>query len=109
MGAVWALCLSPFERIATGSRSPAASVRAAVNVQDLARHKGRGFEIEDRVGDLAYLPHPTYGLQARKELVRLGPMHRCLDHAWRDGVHTDAATGVFDCKGASKRIEAALG
>ena len=74
-----------------------ASDLTAVDVEDLAGNERRGLEVEDAVDDVGDLPYVPHWWELRAEPgVALRWMHRRLDDARRDSVHSDAAGGVLD-------------
>ena len=69
---------------------------AAIDVNGLARHEARRFQIEDRVHDVRYLAHPAKRVQLGELRMCFDGMHRRLDDAGRNRIHSDAELCILD-------------
>lgn len=82
---------------------------AAVDVENLTRHKGCVLEVEHTMDDVFDFADPVERMEGGERAEGLRFMHRCPDDARRDRVHADAAGGVFYGEAAGRSIKAALG
>ena len=81
---------------------------AAIDVNGLAGHEARGFQIEDRAYDLRDLAHPAKRVQLGELRMRFDRMHRRLDDARRDRIHSDAALCILDRQRFGRSTQASL-
>src|SRR5580692_5151148 len=69
---------------------------AAIDVNGFARYEARRFQIEDRAHDVRDLAHPAKRVQLGELRVSFGGMHRRLDDAGRNRIHSDAELCILD-------------
>src|SRR5215204_4443441 len=82
----------------SGSRDggSVAGTLATIDVNGLARHEARRFQIEDRAYDLRDLAHPAKRVQLGELRMCFDGMHRRLDDAGRNRIHSDAELCILD-------------
>jgi hypothetical protein len=68
----------------------------AVDVENLARHEGRGLEVENRVDDVLHFAHASEHWPLGHRVEAGLRVHRRLDDARRDGVDAHASPGDLD-------------
>ena len=81
---------------------------ASVDMEHLAGHEAGGFEVEDCFDDVGNLAHAAERVKLAECLMRLGWVHGRLHDARRDGIHANAALGIFDSQRLGGRVESAL-
>src|SRR5882672_1545613 len=76
----------------SGSRDGGSVARtlAAIDMNGLARHEARRFQIEDRTHDIRDLAYPAKRVQLGELRICFDGMHRRLDDARRNRIHSDA-------------------
>src|SRR5215470_20381944 len=79
-------------------RGSVARTLAAIDVNGLARHEARRFQIEDRAYDLRDLAHPAKRVHLGEVRMRFDGMHWRLDDAGRNSIHSDAELCILDCE-----------
>src|SRR6202035_5419670 len=87
---------------------PFASVRAAIYVQDFTGGECGVRQVQNCVHDFFNFTDPADRLQPFERLQCLGPMHRSVDDARRDGVYASAILCVLEGECARPRIQTAL-
>src|ERR1700761_9164632 len=79
---------------------------AAIDVQNLARDKTRGLQVQNRFDNVRYLTHATHRVQPGECAVSFRRMHWGLDHARRLTVYADTPLGVFDGQRLGRGVQA---
>src|SRR5216683_174491 len=98
--------LCPFRRRMNAARSGSrdggsvARTLAAIDVNGLARHEARRFQIEDGAYDVRDLTHPAKRVQLGELRMCFDGMHWRLDDAGRNRIHSDGE--LRDVKEARK-------
>ena len=82
---------------------------ATIDVNGLAGHEARRFQIEDGADDVRDLAHPAKRVQLGELRMRFDGMHRRLDDAGRHRIHSDAALCVLDRQRLGRGTQASLG
>src|SRR6266478_2398777 len=82
----------------SGSRDGGSVARtlAAIDVNGLAGHEARRFQIENRSHDVRDLAHPAKRVQLGELRMCFDGMHRRLDDAGRNRIHSDAELCILD-------------
>ena len=81
---------------------------AAIDVKDLARHEACRFQIEDRAHDLGDFTQPPKWVQLGEPRMRFDGVHRRLDAAGRNRIHSDAELRILDCQRFCRGAQASL-
>jgi hypothetical protein len=88
---------------------PPAGMCAAIDVQYLSCDLTGFRQIDDCVHDVPYAGNLPHRLQRLEEIPQTISVHRCVDDARRNRIHTDALFGVFHRETPRDGLEAALG